>query len=86
MMEAELMTSFTVLLAEDDPDDRFLMEQALGELRTGADLRIVEDGEELLHYLRREEKYGDPTFFPRPALILLDLNMPRRTVAKLLWK
>jgi CheY-like chemotaxis protein len=72
------MSSFTVLMAEDDPDDRFLMEQAFLEIGNGADLRFVEDGEELMHYLRRSGKYTELTFFPRPVLILLDLNMPKK--------
>ena len=72
------MNYFTVLMAEDDPDDRFLMEKAFQELDRGSDLRFVVDGEELMHYLRRSGKYSDPLLSPRPALILLDLNMPRK--------
>ena len=54
------MPGFTILMAEDDPDDRFLMEQALLEIASSRDLRFVEDGEELIHYLRRSGKYADP--------------------------
>jgi CheY-like chemotaxis protein len=72
------MTSFTVLMAEDDPDDRFLMEQAFLELQSRGDLRFVEDGEELIDYLARSGKYTDPSLSPRPSLILLDLNMPKK--------
>jgi two-component system, response regulator len=72
------MSNFTILMAEDDPDDRFLMEQAFLEIGYCADLHFVEDGEELVHYLRRLEKYADPTSCPRPVLILLDLNMPKK--------
>jgi CheY-like chemotaxis protein len=80
MIEAEWMSPFTILMAEDDPDDRFIVEQAMGELGIGtcADLRLVEDGEELMHYLHRRGKYADATASPRPALILLDLNMPKK--------
>jgi CheY-like chemotaxis protein len=78
VMEAERMSHITILMAEDDPDDRFLMEQACRELRNCGDLRFVEDGEELMHYLRRSGKYADPGLSPRPSLILLDLNMPRK--------
>jgi CheY-like chemotaxis protein len=78
VMEAERTSTFTILMAEDDPDDRFLMEQAFMDLGSGGDLRFVEDGEELMHYLRRIGKYSDPAFSPRPALILLDLNMPKK--------
>jgi CheY-like chemotaxis protein len=72
------MTPFTVLMAEDDPDDRFLLEQAFLELQSRGDLRFVEDGEELIDYLVRSGKYTDPSLSPRPSLILLDLNMPKK--------
>jgi CheY-like chemotaxis protein len=78
MMEAERMSSFTILMAEDDPDDRFLLKQALRELGADADLRFVEDGEELMCYLRRCKNYADPMLSPRPVLIFLDLNMPKK--------
>ena len=68
----------TLLLAEDDPDDRLLARQALEKSRLVSDLRCVEDGEELLDYLRRRGKYTDPKQSPSPGLILLDLNMPRK--------
>ena len=68
----------TLLLADDDPDDRLLAKQALEKSRVANDLRCVEDGEELLDYLRRRGKYADPRESPRPGLILLDLNMPRK--------
>ena len=68
----------TLLLAEDDPDDLLLARQALEKSRLASDLRCVEDGEELLDYLRRRGKYADPKQSPRPGLILLDLNMPRK--------
>jgi CheY-like chemotaxis protein len=77
-MEAERMSHITILMADDDPDDRFLAGQAFRELGDGGDLRFVEDGEELMRYLRRSEKYADPGLSPRPSLILLDLNMPRK--------
>jgi CheY-like chemotaxis protein len=78
------MSCLTVLMAEDDPDDRFLMEQALGELGTCVDLHFVEDGEELMHYLRHRGNYADPTASPRPALIVLDLNLPKKDGRKAL--
>jgi CheY-like chemotaxis protein len=67
----------TLLIADDDADDRMLMADALAESRLANDLRFVEDGEELLDYLRRRGKYADPSSSPRPGLILLDLNMPK---------
>lgn len=68
----------TILLAEDDADDRLLVKEALAEGRVLNELRSVEDGEELLDYLRRRGRYADPETSPRPGLVLLDLNMPRK--------
>lgn len=67
-----------ILLAEDDADDRLLVREALSEGRVLNELRCVEDGEELLDYLRRQGAYADPETSPRPGLVLLDLNMPRK--------
>jgi CheY-like chemotaxis protein len=67
----------TILIADDDDDDRVLVRDALSESRLANDLRFVGDGEELLEYLRRQGKYTDARSSPRPGLILLDLNMPR---------
>ena len=72
------MNPLTILMAEDDPDDRFLMGQAFKDLGIGAELRFVEDGDELMRYLCHSGKYTDAGQAPRPALILLDLNMPRK--------
>ena len=69
---------FTVLMADDDSDDRFVMEHAFKELGKDAELRFVEDGKELMEYLHRSGKYTDPALSPRPSLILLDLNMPKK--------
>ena len=68
----------TILVADDDADDRFLVKDALQESRLANDLHFVEDGEELLDYLHRRGKYASPGTSPRPGLILLDLNMPRK--------
>lgn len=70
--------SITILVAEDDEDDRLLMQEALEENRLANDLHFVEDGEELMDYLLHRGKYSDPNSAPRPSLILLDLNMPRK--------
>lgn len=69
--------SIHILLAEDDPDDRLLTRRALAESRITNEFTAVEDGEELMEYLRHEGEYSDPEAAPRPGLILLDLNMPR---------
>jgi CheY-like chemotaxis protein len=70
--------SITILLADDDPDDRLLTTQALEENRLANDLRTVDDGEELVEYLYRRGKYSAPGAAPRPGIILLDLNMPKK--------
>jgi CheY-like chemotaxis protein len=68
----------TILLADDDADDRMLAKEALDESRVANELRCVEDGEQLMDYLCRRGAFADPRSSPRPGLILLDLNMPRK--------
>ena len=70
--------SIVILMADDDADDRLLAKDALTECRLAGDLRFVENGEELLDYLYRRGKYSAAASAPRPGLILLDLNMPRK--------
>ncbi|MEO1009271.1 MAG: response regulator [Planctomycetota bacterium] len=65
-----------VLLAEDNPADAHLMQRMLGKLRTPTRLHIVRDGEQAVRFLRRQGEYTDA---PRPDLVLLDVNMPRKT-------
>jgi len=67
-----------ILMADDDADDRMLTRDALEESRVLNELRFVEDGEELMDYLRRNGKYANAADSPRPGLILLDLNMPKK--------
>ena len=68
----------TILMADDDPDDRQMTAEAFQESHLGNDLRFVVDGEELMDYLKRRGDYSDPGRSPRPGLILLDLNMPKK--------
>jgi CheY-like chemotaxis protein len=68
----------TILMADDDPDDRQMTKEAFEESHLANDLRFVVDGVELLDYLHRRGKYSDPASSPRPGLILLDLNMPKK--------
>jgi len=76
------MKQCLILMADDDPDDRLLVKDAFGECEAEShvadQLRFVEDGEELMDYLNRRGKFSDPAASPRPDLILLDLNMPRK--------
>lgn len=70
--------SLTVLVADDDDDDRGYIRRAWEKSRAANDLRFVEDGEELTEYLNHSGRYSDPASAPRPAVILLDLNMPKK--------
>jgi CheY-like chemotaxis protein len=64
-----------VLLVEDDPGDVLMTREAFEEHKLGNRLTVVSDGVEALAYLRREGQYAEA---PRPDLVLLDLNLPRR--------
>jgi CheY-like chemotaxis protein len=67
-----------ILMADDDQDDRQMTAEAFQECRLYNPLQFVEDGEELMDYLKRRGRFGDETVYPMPGLILLDLNMPRK--------
>ena len=68
----------TLLMADDDPDDRMLARDALIEARLVNEMYFVEDGEELMDYLRHQGKYTNLADSPCPGVILLDLNMPKK--------
>jgi CheY-like chemotaxis protein len=78
MSTNETKTPVTILMADDDSDDRLMMKEALQENRLANDLRFVSDGEELMDYLLRRGAFESPSTSPRPGLILLDLNMPKK--------
>jgi CheY-like chemotaxis protein len=67
-----------ILIAEDDFDDRLLLEEAFSSYKDVCELFFVRDGEELMEYLHRRGQYSDPDSSPVPGLILLDLNMPKK--------
>jgi CheY-like chemotaxis protein len=68
----------TILICDDDEDDRMLTQQALEQAHISNSLKFVEDGEQLLDYLYQRGEYaGETGKAPRPGLILLDLNMPK---------
>lgn len=67
--------STVILMADDDDDDRLLAKDALSESKSEGNLQFVQNGEELMDYLRHRGKFQH-TNSPRPGLILLDLNMP----------
>jgi CheY-like chemotaxis protein len=73
------MTTFqpvSVLVGEDDPDDRLLLREAFRDSGLTNGLHFADDGQQLLDYLHRLPPYDDPAHHPLPGLILLDLNMP----------
>jgi CheY-like chemotaxis protein len=77
MADEHAERSVSILMAEDDEDDRLFAMQALREAQSH-EVRFVRDGVELLDYLRRDGPYAHPdAVAPRPAIILLDLNMPK---------
>ena len=67
----------TILMADDDADDRQMTQEAFEASHLLNDLRFVEDGVELMDYLHHRGKYSSADESPKPGLILLDLNMPK---------
>ena len=78
MLNRRPTRTITILMAEDDPDDRMLTQEAWQENRLANRLCFVEDGEQLMDYLHRRGPYADLSNEPLPGLILLDLNMPKK--------
>jgi len=71
-------TNVTILMADDDEEDSMLVREALIESQLPIELYIVSNGEELMDYLYNRGQYTDNSRAPRPGLILLDLNMPKK--------
>ncbi|HWE57875.1 MAG TPA: response regulator [Acidimicrobiales bacterium] len=80
MPESEsLSRAVVILMADDDEDDRELTREALQNARLANQMRFAVDGQDLMDYLRRDGQYSDPAVdAPRPGIILLDLNMPKK--------
>lgn len=68
--------ALTILMADDDEDDRLLAKDALHESRVVNEMQFVENGLELWEYLKGLGKFEDRETYPLPGIILLDLNMP----------
>jgi len=78
MVKGTELEPIEILLVEDNPVDILMTRQALQDGRVSNNLHVVEDGEEATDFLWRHGKYAAS---PRPDLILLDLNLPRKTAA-----
>ncbi|HHS95638.1 MAG TPA: response regulator [Phaeodactylibacter sp.] len=70
-----------ILLVEDNPGDVRLTQEAFNECQSSIGLEVIMDGLEALHYLRKEGKYADAV---APDLILLDLNLPKKSGIEIL--
>src|SRR4051794_4743608 len=69
----------TILMADDDEEDRMLTKEALAGAHLANDMRFVVDGQDLMDYLRHEGAYASGgKDAPTPGIILLDLNMPKK--------
>jgi CheY-like chemotaxis protein len=78
-----MSSPITILLAEDNPGDVFLVRRALEKHCLDVELVVVEDGQAALHYMERIDE--DETVFS-PDLALLDLNLPRATGNRILLR
>jgi CheY-like chemotaxis protein len=78
LTQQQLEKPITILYADDDPEDRMLVQDAWEASRLHNELHFVEDGEELMDYLNRRDKFAHLAGRPLPGLVLLDLNMPRK--------
>ena len=78
MSQSTPARKFSILIADDDADDRELIKAAFEENNFRHNIKFVENGEELLKYLKRKGNYADELTHPLPQIILLDLNMPKK--------
>jgi CheY-like chemotaxis protein len=74
-----MITPFTVLHVEDDPNDVLLMQRAFRKAETNAILHAVSDGDRAVAYLSGADEFADRERYPMPNLVLLDLKMPRKS-------
>lgn len=73
------MTPCTILYAEDEPDDIFFLKRAFEQLDLAHQLKSVADGRQAVEYLAGEGRFADRKRHPLPTLVLLDINMPKKS-------
>lgn len=76
----------TILIAEDDSDDCFLIHMAFVDSHIDGQLRFVNNGDQLLDYLLQQGEYAEESSSPRPDIVVIDLNMPVRDGREALWE
>ncbi|MBB6001987.1 response regulator [Arcicella rosea] len=69
---------YNILIADDDDDDKFLVKSALEDCTSNTPVHFVENGVEVLEYLKNEGQFADKYAFSKPSVIILDLNMPKK--------
>lgn len=73
------MSQPAILVVEDNPDDVMLLQRAFRKANLMNPVRVVADGQAAVDYLEGKPPYGDRDEYPLPALVLLDLKLPKRT-------
>lgn len=85
-MFSNSLSGETILLVEDDPRDVLLVRRAFQKAGISTPIQVVNDGDAAVLYLSGKEPYDERSYYPLPALILLDLKLPRRSGSEvLIW-
>lgn len=74
-----MVFQYTILIAEDEDDEAFLLQRALKKASISNPVQRVKNGDEVIEYLSGTGPYGDRSLFPLPIIVLLDLNMPKKS-------